>query len=46
MATWQNTTLSTLQSITEYEAEVNNLAGTYTANCLSAAIGNTIFVSL
>lgn len=39
---WSTTTLSTLASIAKYEAEINQLAGTYQANCLTAAIGNTI----
>lgn len=42
MADWSATTLSTLQSISDYESEINDLAGEFTANGLSAAIDNTV----
>jgi len=46
MADWSATTLSTLQSISNYEAEINNLLGTYTAPCLVVAnIGDYITVT-
>jgi len=34
MADWSATTLSTLKSISDYEAEINDLAGTYAAQSL------------
>jgi hypothetical protein len=39
---WSTEVLSTTASIAKYEAEINNLAGTYSKNCLTASIGSKI----
>jgi hypothetical protein len=45
MATWASTTFTTLQKLTEFEAEINNLAGTYNRPCVTMAAAGRIIVS-
>lgn len=44
MATWANTTLSTLASIAEHEAEINDLPGTHSIRALSVTSTSYVVV--